>query len=157
MITFRTGISLLILQLTPLFSTAQTDTTIAQPFAEEIAADVEADVPVDPYSFEVADSLVRVKKYERAVWTYINLYPRQPDSVVVLVRRLQPKVLEGDLPAFIQSTFARFAPMDPAISTFDFSGPTLDSAQLKIKADWSESLIRDVARDPLQLDPFGGK
>lgn len=147
MLIFRIGIPLLFSQLLPFFATAQDADTSAAPAVPD----------PDPYTFEIADSLVHAKKYERAVWTYINLFPRAPDSVVAQVRLLESHLSEAGLPAFIQTTFARFAPMDPAIATFDFSGPTLDSAQLKIKADWSDALIRRLAPDSLGMDSFSPK
>jgi len=144
MITFRTGISILITYLTPFLSTAQTDSTSIPPPVEK-----------DLYSFEMADSFVHVKKYECAVWTYINLFPKNPDSVVKQVRLIRPRYWDGDLPSFIQTTFAHFAPMDPEISTFDFNGPTLDSAQLKIKAGWSNALIQRLAVDSAHVGTAG--
>jgi hypothetical protein len=136
MISFRTGITLFIIQLIPAVSNAQADST-----------STETPVAVSPYSFEIADSLLRTKNYERAVWTYINLYPGNPDSVTARVRTIRPAYWDGDLPSFIQKSFAHMAPMDPAIATFDFNGPVMDSVQLRIRADWSDALIRRIKID----------
>ncbi len=110
----------------------------------------DADLYPTIYSFEKAREHEQKGAYEKAIWFYINLYPNNKAEVAMQVKALTLKLDTTDIARLIKKTFARYAPFDPMMSSFDKNGLNLDAGKVRIKGQWADELILAVT-DPNKL------
>jgi hypothetical protein len=105
------------------------------------------------YTVEMADSLIKLKDYQKAAWYIVNIYSIDKPLARRKILELQGKV--DDLPRFIRSAFAIYGVLDPEISS---GMGNLNGEKLQEKGAWGDALIYYVM-DPksTELDPSNEK
>lgn len=90
------------------------------------------------YTFENADSYVKENDLNKAIWIYINLYPKDSTKVVECMNNIKssfPKEIKWT----IFNGFGLNWMSDPEI--FDGKGG-VDAVNMKRKGKWADDLIR---------------
>lgn len=96
----------------------------------------------EKYTVDLADSLISLKDYNKAVWYLINIYGTEPKIAEERIRSLKKDI--PDIALFIKKTFTAFSLSDPEISSFKNGSLKVNREKMKEKGSWGDTLISFV-------------
>jgi hypothetical protein len=94
------------------------------------------------YTLKEADSLVAKSEYSKAIWFYINLYPKYPKESIDRLRNIKSKV--KDFSDLYKTSFRNFAMGDPEVSKMVGDSLAFDNDKFMIKVNSSKSILKEI-------------
>lgn len=104
------------------------------------------------YSFEKADEFLKKTETEKAIWFYINLYPKNKKKVVELLRVFQEKNDTLDMNMLVKKVFTTYAMGDPSIMGLEDGKMNMNMDNLNMKGAWGDELIMKLSSSDEKLD-----
>lgn len=96
------------------------------------------------YTLKEADSLLAKSEYSKAIWFYINLYPKYPKESVDRLRNIKSKV--KDFSDLYKTSFRNFGMGDPEISKMVGDSLAFDNDKFMIKINSMKSILKEIER-----------
>ncbi|WP_375560130.1 tetratricopeptide repeat protein [Bernardetia sp. OM2101] len=93
------------------------------------------------YSFEKANEFLEKGETDKAIWFYINLYPKNKKKVVEFLKAFQEKNDSLDMNLLVKKSFTIYAMGDPSIMSFEDGKMNLNTDNLNTKGSWGDELI----------------